>query len=195
MAGSGKWLAAVLLAAAVGCQQAAFAQEQITFFGNPAPGQWLLGLKGMSVQNGRTGYGDASGAGFVVGYEFARPIGIDGSSSIELEYGDSWDDGSIDGDSVFGAPGDWNSESFGLYFAYRTPGTVYFMGKMGGLKSDVRSNVPGFSVKESDTSFSYGGGLGLRLGRQNSFNVELEFVGSSGDNDVNMINLGGVLRF
>lgn len=173
----------------------AFAEE-FTWFGQTADGHWLTGLKVESVNHGRGGYEDAANVGILFGYEFSRPIGFDGASSIEFEFSDTFDKGDVSDSSIFGIGGDWQSENIGVYFTYRTPGTVYFKAKLGALRSDVTTKLDATdAVREQDTSFSYGAGLGVMLGAEGNFDVQLEVVGSSGDNDLNMISLGGIYRF
>ena len=97
---------------------------------------------------------------------------------------------------VFGRVGVWQTENIGVHFTYRTPGNVYFKAKLGALRSEVTTELTGLSaIKEQDTSVSYGAGFGLKLGETGNFNIELEFVGTSGDNDINIISVGGVYRF
>ena len=171
--------------------------EEFTWFGNhEADGDWSVGLKGASMNTGRAGHDDSTNSAVVLGYQFSKLLGVPGSSGLELEISNAFDEGDILSDGQFGAPGEWSSNTLGLYFTYRSPGTVYFLGKVGALKTDVTTTIgTSADFKEQDTSFSYGGGLGLNLGRTGNFNVELEFVGSSGDNDINMITLGGHYRF
>jgi hypothetical protein len=169
--------------------------DDFTWFGQSADGNWIAGVKVDSIDHGRTGYSDARNMGLLFGYEFSRPVGLEGTSSIEIEFSDSFDEGDVSTDA-FGIGGDWQTENIGLYFTYRTPGNVYFKAKLGALRSDVTTeldNTP--SVREQDTSFSYGAGLGLKLGDTGNFNVELEVTGTSGDNDLNLISLGGIYKF
>ena len=169
--------------------------EEFSWFGDRADGNWLLGLKGASIQNGRVGHEDSSNSALVLGYNFSGPHNLSGSSSLELEFSSAFDEGDILNNGHFGAPGEWKSDTLGLYFTYRSSGSVYFLGKVGALKSDVSTTVGGLELEEQDTSLSYGGGLGLHLGDSGNFNLELEFIGTSGDNDLNMITLGGIYRF
>jgi hypothetical protein len=187
-------LAAILLAATL-ITPAAFAEE-FTWFGHEKQGNWLLGLKGASLQNGRPGHDDASNSAVLLGYRFAPMGRLPGSASLEFEFSNSFDEGDVINGGHFGVPGQWSSDTVGLYYTYRSPGTVYFLGKFGALKTDITTSVANSGeLSEQDTSFSYGGGIGLHLGQSGNFNVELEFVGSSGESEINMINLGGIYRF
>ncbi len=185
---------ALALTAALGASSAA--ADDFTWFGQRADGNWLAGAKVESVSHGRGGYDDASGLGLLFGYEFSRPIGLDGTSSVELEFTDTLEEGDVGSDSIFGTGGEWDSENLALFFTYRTPGNVYFKGKIGALRSEVTTRLDGVpGVTEQDTSFAYGAGLGLKLGQTGNFNLELEFVGTSGDNDLSIISLGGLYKF
>jgi hypothetical protein len=168
----------------------AFAQQSSTWFGNSADGQWLVGVKLGQIENNDAGsFDDLDNYTVVLGYQFARAIGGDGTASIEGEFGDS-----DDADFASHVPGSqWEARTIGLYMSYRTPGTVYFKGKLGILYSDL-----GFDdvlPDQSDTNFAYGGGFGILLGREQNFNIELEWLGTSGDNDLNLLNLVGLARF
>ncbi|MDH3692249.1 MAG: outer membrane beta-barrel protein [Gammaproteobacteria bacterium] len=165
---------------------------ETTWFGQKAAGQWFVGAKVSNVQNGQSGFdGDAGNAGIILGYEFAKAIAYRGKSSIELDITTSFDDGSFRPN--IGPSGDWDVDTVGVFFAYRTPGTVYFKGKLGLLSSDVEVDVGPANNDQSDTSFAFGAGLGLLLGERG--NLELEVTGDSGDNDLTIISLGGFVRF
>ncbi len=167
--------------------------EEATWFGQKAAGKWMVGLKGANVQNGRDGFDDASNAGLLLGYWFARPVGFNGTASIEFEGMTSTGDGDIDGTSNFGTAGRWDVDTYGLFFAYRTPGTVYFKGRLGGLHSEISNKFGTARTSTDDASLAGGAGLGVQVGEWG--NIELEWTGDSGDNDLQMISLGGVLKF
>jgi hypothetical protein len=170
--------------------------QNFTWFGETADGNWLAGVKVESVGHGRSGYEDSANIGLLFGYEFSRPIGLNGTSSIEFEYTDSFDKGRVADDSIFGSGGVWQSENIAMYFTYRTPGNVFFKAKLGALRSDVTTKLDGIEgVREQDTSFAYGAGLGVKAGQSGNLNIELEFTGSSGDNDLNIISVGGIYKF
>ena len=166
------------------------AQESTTWFGHSADGQWLVGVKLGKIENNRAGnFDDADNYTLVLGYQFARAIGTDGSATIELELGDS-DDADFDS-HIFGSQ--WSVRTAGLFMTYRTPGTVYFKGKVGILHSDLDFNdvLP----DQDDTNFAIGAGFGILLGAKQNFNLEVEYTGTSGDNDLNIWNLVGLARF
>ena len=170
-----------------------FADEP-TWFGETADGEWFVGLRAGAAQSGEIAFSDATNAGILLGYQFSRPVGFNGSSSIEFEFTTSTSDGNIGRNSEFSVPGNWDVDTFAVYFAYRTPGTVYFKGKGGVIKSDINVKLPGQTVGSDDASLALGVGLGLRL-LEDTANVELEFTGASGDNDIDLITLGGTLLF
>ena len=166
-----------------------------TFFGYEATGKWMVGVKGAKVQNSAADYGDTTNVGFLFGYTFARPVGFNGSASVEFEGTTTTSDGDIGPASDFGpgATGQWDVDTMAIYFAYRTPGTVYFKGKLGGIASDVNSTYTGGTAQQDDASFAYGAGLGVRLGQVGK--IEVEYTGASGDNDIGLISVGGILEF
>ena len=171
----------------------AFSAEEATWFGQRPAGKWMVGVKGGSVKNGNADFDNASNAGVLLGYQFARPVGFNGSAAIEFEGTSSHDDGDIRSTSTFGAPGRWDVDMYGLFFAYRTPGTVYFKGRLGGVQSDVTSKFVGSTLTQDETSLAGGAGLGVKLGEWGT--IELEWTGDSGTNDIQMISLGGILQF
>lgn len=172
--------------------QPAAAQNGGTFFGHDASGKWMLGVKGANIVNEADGYEDASSYGIVVGYQFSRAVGGSGSASLEFEYMTS-DDGDINAGSQFGQVGEWDVDTFAVYMAYRTAGTVFFKGKLGALNSEIESRIAGQVISEDDVGFAFGAGLGVLLGDAGL--VEVEYTGVTGDNDISLITLGGSLLF
>lgn len=171
-------------------------REDGTFFGYEARGKWMVGIKAAKVQNSEADFGDATNVGFLFGYTFARPIGINGTAAIEFEGTGTASDGDIGPESnlaAAGTSGEWDVDTLAIFFAYRTPGVVYFKGKLGGMQSKVSAKLPGGNVDQDDFSFAYGAGLGVRLGTMGR--IEAEYTGASGDNDIGLISLGGILEF
>ena len=170
----------------------AIAQEGTTWFGQPADGQWLVGIKAGQITDDDPGRSDADVYSIVIGYQFAREVGTNGTASIEFEYFDS-----DDANTNSGFPGTtWDARGYGLFFTYRTPGTVYFKARAGLLSSDLREEVGSVRLATSrDTSFAYGAGLGLVLGQKQNVNLELDWTGTSGDNDISLVQLGGLVKF
>lgn len=170
----------------------AISQEGTTWFGDSADGQWLVGVKLGSINNDAPGFEDASLTTLVLGYQFSRQVGTDGTASLELEIGKS-----DDADLNNGLPGsEWEAETLGLFINYRTAGDVYFKVKLGLMSTDIEARTGRLATLDvSDTNFAYGAGFGVILGQRQNINLELDWTGSSGDNDVNLINLGGLVRF
>lgn len=186
-----------LTAACFGCLLAyAAAAEEFSWFGEKAPGQWMLGIKGGIVDSGaESGFDETAGYGALLGYQFARPIAYNGKAAIEFEVWGT-DDGDIDANNSIGGTGTWDADIVSLFFAYRTPGDVYFKAKLGGVYSDVTARVGGEKFDGDDIGLGYGAGLGIRFGKERErVQIELELVGSTGDNDISGANLGANLLF
>lgn len=159
------------------------------FFGKEAPGKWIIGAKLAHVENDADETEDTEGVGIILGYEFARPVGAHGSSTIEFEY-ISTDDGDI----AEGVLGEWDADIYSVFFTYRTAGKLYFKGKVGAQYSSVDINIPGFiSTEADDTSLALGLGLGYHVGDLGV--VELEYTKDSGDNDIGVVGLNALLEF
>jgi len=176
--------------------------DQVTYFGQTADGSWLVGLDYGRVDVKAPGFRDADTFGLTVGYEFARPVGFNGSASVEFEITNS-DNGSIGRESDFGGiggfgtVGDFEADTAGLFFAYRTAGDIFFKGKLGAVRTEVNSSgrLIG-SVQESETSFAFGGGLGYRIVTEAvRINIELEAVATTGDDDIDLLTIGGLFLF
>ena len=175
---------------------ASIADSQTTWFGEVADGQWLAGIKLGAIVPDLQGYDDAATvAAVVIGYQFSRPIGDRGSASIELELGTS-DTANISSSNPNG-PGDYDIHTAGVYFNYRSPGTVYFKGKVGILDSNIDSRFDsGKRVKSNDASLALGLGFGVHLGGEDGrTTIEAEWLTTSGDNDINYYNLGANFAF
>ena len=87
--------------------------------------------------------------------------------------------------------------TFGVFFNYRSPGTVYFKGKLGLLDSNIDTRYDsGEKVKSNDAALALGLGFGVRLGGNDGrTTLEGEWVTTSGDNDINFYNLGANIEF
>ena len=168
-----------------------WAQSGTNWFGDTADGQWLAGIKLGRVSHDSSRLDEVTNATLVLGYQFSRSIGDRGTASVELELGDTLDEGSIGGTS-----GEWDLGTVGVYMTYRSPGTVYWKGTIGIQRTDVGTgNFGSPAFDETDTNLAYGAGLGILLGPEQNVNLEVEWVHMSGDNDLNAINIGGHVRF
>ncbi len=200
--------------------QSVFAQIQTTdtsgpFFGNQANGKWLIGVKAGKIDNNAEDIDDADAIGIVLGYEFAKPVGLGGTSTIELEY--------ISGDDtdVFGGLASYEAEMLNLFLTYRSPGTLYYKFKLGlsysnidvdGLLSNNNpptlfdtntapgndlgqfNEIPFFDVNsDEDVSIAAGIGLGFRI--QDYGSIEIEYIGDTGDNDLSLTTISAIGRF
>lgn len=164
-----------------------------TWFGETADGRWLVGLRTFIINNSSDDFGDAKNNGVAVGYEFSRPMGYNGTSTIEFEATTTYDDGRIGSDSVFGVVGEWDIDTFAVQFAYKTPGTIYFKGKLGAIHSEITTSTLGLETESTDVSLAFGAGLGVNAGK--NVQIELEVGGSTGDNDFSLLSLGANLLF
>jgi hypothetical protein len=162
-----------------------------TFFGKEAAGKWIVGVKAAKVENDgavrEINTDDSEATGLVLGYEFARPVGDSGSSSVELEIL-SIDDADVDNGSL----GEWNGDIVNLFFTYRSPGTVYWKGKIGLSYTSLDYTLPLIS-EQNDTSLALGLGLGYRI--EDYGVVELEYSKDSGDNDIGLFGLNAMINF
>lgn len=187
----GSLVAACLLVSAAGVQ----ADSQTTWFGEVAAGEWLAGIKLGAVDPDIPGYDETPMATLVLGYQFARPVGDRGSSSIELELGFSGSE-DLGVDSPYG-DGEYDVQAAGIFFNYRSPGTVYFKGKLGLLDMNIDTILlSGEEFKNNDANLAFGLGAGVRLGGDDGrATLEAEWVSTSGDIDTNLYNLGANIEF
>jgi len=176
------------------------------FFGNEAAGKWIVGLKAANIDTNVPDVKDTTGVGVVLGYEFAKSVG-NGTSSVELEYiiSDEQDVSDVSGIGPVAdtlvvngvrvpVPGSYETDILNLYFTYRSPGDLYYKVK-GGL-SYIDLNVSPEIVLDrdyEDTSFAAGIGLGYRFLDRGA--VELEYSQTTGDADLGILGLNGMLRF
>jgi hypothetical protein len=168
-----------------------------TWFGeNKARGAWLVGVKTGNMDHEGTDRDAATNRGILLGYMFNRPVMGNGTASIEFEMTDTSDDGTFGPDSDQATSGVWNVESKAIYLAYRTAGTVYFKGKIGGVIADItntRDTGPTANDKVEESQASLGAGVGMRLGQH--ANLELEWASSIGINDISYLSLGAMVNF
>jgi opacity protein-like surface antigen len=176
------------------------------FFGETATGKWLLGLKYGSMQHDADGFSAGNNAGFMVGYEFSKPV-FYGHAAIEFEYLEPTTDGTFNGfgnsndpsvQPKFPYDGEWQNWVRSLYASYRGPGTLYVKGKAGLTASrfdatftNAPVGVP--DIRDDKTTIGWGIGLGVHAGKW--IDVELEYAGNQGSSDMNFISLGANARF
>jgi len=158
---------------------------------NNADGNWLIGGKIGTLQNGIIDYTDAQTFTLMLGYEFSRLIGDNGSAAVELDLVTTYDSGGITNTSA-----EWDADNIAVFLAYRTPGDIYFKAKLGAYSSDVEASSGGRSAgSRSDTALAYGIGLGFRFRSNTNFELELVGNGSDGVNDLSSISVGAHVNF
>ena len=176
------------------------------FFGNEAKGKWLIGIKAGKIDNNAEDIDDSDAIGIVLGYEFAKPIGFGGTSTIELEY--------LSGDDteVLGGLASYEAEMLNLFFTYRSPGTLYYKFKLGlsysnvdatglfGINRPPANDLGGFNnipfvdvTSEEDVGLAGGIGLGVRI--QDYGSIEIEHVSEASNNDLSLTTISALLRF
>lgn len=144
--------------------------------GNP----FYVGVKGGTMMVDLSEYDNASSAGVLLGYRITDDTS--GSVAVEAEFTDS----SSADITVLGMTGKWDINTFAGYLAYRSPGDLYFKGKIGYLNEDLNVNIVGANISGSDSGLSIGVGGGFKLGT----NVALEAEYTVIEQDVNFLSLG-----
>ena len=168
-------------------------------FGYSPKGQWIIGGKIANVDPNIADVRDADATGIVLGYEFAKAIGGDGTSTIELEY--------LKADETIVSELDANMTTYeadivNLFFTYRSPGRVYFKVK-GGLSYVDKSinNLSGglltpsnqLLLDQEEVSLAAGVGLGFRV-TDNGI-VEIEYAQDTGDSNLGILGVNGFIQF
>lgn len=131
-----------------------------------------FGAKGGPMQLDVSDADDPINAGVAIGYEFGVALGDLG---FEGEFTTTVKDGKIGGKEL-------NIDTVGAYATYRSPGVVYFKGRIGYVGWDAAQSL---GDSADDTSASYGLGLGLSL---KVIKFELEYTQI--DDDIDFISLG-----
>jgi len=157
------------------------------FFGKEAKGKWIIGVKAGKIDNNVETVSDADAIGLVLGYEFARPIGIQGgSSTVELEFL-SGDETNID------SFGEYEVDILNLFFTYRSAGKLYYKIKGGLSYSNVDVSFPAVDFSNEEVALAAGIGLGYHIGDYGV--IELEYSQDSGDNDLGVLAVSALLEF
>lgn len=158
-----------------------------TFFGKEAPGKWIIGLKAANIDPNVPSINDADAGGIVLGYHFARPVGGNGSSTIEFEY-ISGDEAGIDDTFVYEA------DVINAFFTYRTAGDLYLKLKAGVSYADIAIKSLGDpDIDFDDVAFAAGIGLGYHVGDLGV--LELEYQTDTGTADLGIFSLNALLEF
>lgn len=135
---------------------------------------FYLGVKGGSLEVDLSEVDTDTARGILIGYQW------DGIA-VEFEANDADVEFNVNG-STFDA--DFNSTA--LYAVTRTEGSVYFKGKLGLLREEIRNSF----AKETETGLSAGIGVGGRIG---PVSVETEYTIIESDAD--LMSLGVNFHF
>ncbi len=183
-----KNLTKVLAFTALATSSTATLAEGTSFFGEQAKGKWIIGAKVANIDPNIAEIKDSRGVGIVLGYEFDKEI-LGGRSAFELEY--------ISGEEQrlnINGIGDYEASVLNAFFTYRSAGDVYFKLKGGISYVDIDTSFD-FLLDNSfeDTSLAVGAGVGYRFADRGM--VELEYTQDSGDSDLGILGLNGLLTF
>jgi hypothetical protein len=140
-----------------------------------------IGLTAGKMMVDLDGLDDANSTGILMGYRFTDELAVEGgftkSSSANF--------------TVQGVSGTWDVDVFAVYMAYRTPGDVYFKGKIGVLNEDVSVSSGSVSLAGSDTGGSLGVGGGVKFGKTGALELEYTLI----EENINFLSLGVNFRF
>jgi opacity protein-like surface antigen len=129
---------------------------------------------------------DATAAGAIFGYEFGSGF----SAEFQTTYAQPDMDIKLDGDTVLSGDFDYYTNS--IYGVWRSPGKVYFKGKLGYSYQYAETEInyddgSDEDVDWDDSGISYGVGVGVTF--VDHLMVELEYTESSSD-EVDMDFIG-----
>lgn len=182
-------LATTLLLSSLGMSSISVAADNGggPFFGKEAPGKWIIGVKAGKIDTNIPNVIDADAAGIVLGYEFARAIGGNGTSTFEVEY--------LTGDEAgFNRSYVYEADVINAFFTYRTAGDLYLKLKAGVSYADILFNSLTDPVREfDDVSIAGGIGLGYHIGDLGV--IELEYQTDTGNADLGIVSVNALLEF
>ena len=140
-----------------------------------------IGLTAGKMMVDLSEFDDANSTGILMGYRFTDDLAIEGgftkSSSANL--------------NVQGVSGTWDVDVFSIYMAYRTPGDVYFKGKIGVLNEDISASTSYGNFAGSDTGGSLGIGGGVKFAKNGTLELEYTLI----EKNINFLSLGVNFRF
>lgn len=180
--------AASILIASLGVSSTTLAADSSgPFFGKEAPGKWIIGIKAGQIDPNIKSVNNADTVGLVLGYEFARAVGGNGSSTFELEY--------LTGDeSGFNRSYVYEADVINAFFTYRGPGDLYLKVKAGVSYADILfSSLLDPNLEFDDVSIAGGIGIGYRVGDYGV--LELEYQTDTGTADLGIIAVNALLEF
>jgi len=144
-----------------------------------------IGLTAGKMMVDLDGLDDANSTGILMGYRFTDELAVEGgftkSSSADI--------------TAPGANGTWDIDTITVFMAYRTPGDVYFKGKIGVINRDISYSTSNGVLTTSDAGSESGGSLGVGGGVKFSKTGALELEYSLVDGHVNYLSLGVNFRF
>jgi len=161
-----RWLA-VLVLAAVGAATSGMASA--------ADPNLYFGAKFGVMSSDHSGYDDSWNLGGVVGYhflDFNKGKSRYGTLSGEVELTVPVVKGDVNPN------GDWKAWTIGAFAVYHSPdfSNVYFKGKAGAVHRDVTSSPSGLPGTGTSFDPAFGAGVGFRLNRRNSIELEATFM-------------------
>ena len=125
-------------------------------------------------------------------YQVVRPRPFLPSLSFLLQPGDRES-------TKMGQPLDWTerleSPDLGLYLSFQPAGNIYFHGL---VRSDLDSFAEGLDRRFGDShnlDFQYRGTLGITLGRDQAFNLQLQFLGTRLSDQLDSVSIGARYSF
>ncbi len=133
-----------------------------------------------------SGFGDATNAGILLGYDFFNLQQF--HVSAETEFTTTISDGDV---KLGSQKGDWDIDTRGVFVAARVGDTAYIKVRFGAVWSDVSAKAAGISSSNSDSSGSWGGALGWNFTEHWAVQADGTLV----DPDVTYWNLGVNYRF
>ena len=102
--------------------------------------------------------------------------------ALEAEFTNSVNSGTIQG-----LPNvNLDIQTVSLYGVFRSPGKVYFKGKIGVISETVTMSDGIITVEADESGTSLGAGVGFKVGSNNNIEIEYTIV----DQEVNFLSLG-----
>ena len=143
------------------------------------PGKFYFGVKGGLMMPDSGALEDVVNVGANLGYNFPRTnLPLNGTVAAEGEVTLS----AMKGDVVGG--GDWDLQTIGGYGVFRSGDAFYFKGKAGIAHQRFNVELAGVDANDTDTDFSLGAGLGMRVQESR---IEVEYTWFD---DINFVSVG-----
>lgn len=142
---------------------------------------FYFGLKGGWMFPDVSALDEAFNGGLLAG-GFIYEDPATGSIAIEGEVTTSFSDGDV---SFLGMRGEWDLDTIALYGVFRSPGQIYFKGKIGILYEDASVTISGTGASGDDTGLSAGIGAGWMVWDRGSLELEYTII----EEDVDFLSL------